>query len=43
MSYRPESNVPDGLFHTVTISSRKGTRVHCRKGYYAKTSVALLP
>lgn len=43
LSYRPESNVPDGLFHTVTISSRKGTRVHCRKGYYAKTSVALLP
>jgi VWFA-related protein len=43
MSYRPESNVPDGLFHTVTILSRKGTRVHCRKGYYAKTSVELLP
>jgi Ca-activated chloride channel homolog len=43
MSYRPEFNVPDGLFHSVTIFSRKGTRVHCRKGYYAKTSVELLP
>lgn len=38
MSYRPEFNVPDGLFHRVIIFSRKGTRVHCRKGYYAKTS-----
>jgi len=43
VSYRPESNVPDGLFHTVTISSRKGTRVHCRKGYYAKISIEPLP
>lgn len=43
MSYRPEFKMPDGLFHRVIIFSRKGTRVHCRKGYYAKDSVALLP
>jgi len=42
MSYRPESNVPDGLFHRVTVFSRKGTRVHCRKGYYAKISIEQL-
>lgn len=38
VSYRPGSNVPDGQFHTVVVFSRKGTRVHCRKGYYAKIS-----
>ncbi|HEX6806098.1 MAG TPA: VWA domain-containing protein [Terriglobales bacterium] len=39
VSYSPGFGAPDGLFHTVTISSRKGTRIHCRKGYYAKESV----
>jgi VWFA-related protein len=38
VSYRPEFNAPDGLFHRVIVFSRKGTRVHCRKGYYAKIS-----
>jgi len=42
VSYRPESSVPDGLFHRVTVFSRKGTRVHCRKGYYAKISIEQL-
>jgi VWFA-related protein len=38
VSYRPAFETPDGLFHSVIISARRGTRVHCRKGYYAKLS-----
>ena len=42
LSYRPIFNAPDGLFHQVIVLSRKGTRVHCRKGYYAKISMEKL-
>jgi VWFA-related protein len=43
VSYRPAFNSPDGLFHAVTVSSHKGVRVHCRKGYYARASAPQVP
>jgi Ca-activated chloride channel homolog len=36
VSYKPADQDPDGLFHSVSVSSEKGFKIHHRRGYFAR-------
>ncbi|HZQ70670.1 MAG TPA: VWA domain-containing protein [Terriglobales bacterium] len=44
IAYRPARFTPDGSFRLVEIlTARKGLRIQCRRGYYAREQASILP